>query len=165
MEFSNGVELNGEVYRIVIHIWSITCGTEKLIEHKNFLQSTLFWWLDYVSWWHKSMLFIGSGESFNELNAKVLCLCWKYWKSSEYSWLFLEITRILNHLLAVQLMQWTSVLWHHFWAFEEREKLMNFMNVFRSSYAYAYIRPGGVAYDAYRIITGYANFLTPLQES
>lgn len=38
----NGVELNGEVYKIVIHIWFITCGTEKLIEHKNFLQSTLF---------------------------------------------------------------------------------------------------------------------------
>jgi NADH:ubiquinone oxidoreductase subunit D len=41
MEFSIGVELNGEVYRIAIHIWSTTCGTEKLIEHKNFLQSTL----------------------------------------------------------------------------------------------------------------------------
>lgn len=37
-----GVELNGEVYKIVILIWFITCGTEKLIEHKNFMQSTLF---------------------------------------------------------------------------------------------------------------------------
>jgi hypothetical protein len=42
MEFSDGVELNGEVYRIAIHIWSITCGTEKLIEHKNSYNSTLF---------------------------------------------------------------------------------------------------------------------------
>jgi hypothetical protein len=45
------------------------------------------------------------------------------------------------------------------------EKLMSFMNVFRSSYAYAYIRPGGVAYDADRIASRYAQFLTPLQKS
>jgi hypothetical protein len=39
---TNGVELSGEILRTVILIWSITRGTEKLIEHKNFLQSALF---------------------------------------------------------------------------------------------------------------------------
>ena len=38
----HGIELNGEVIRIVILIWFITRGTEKLIEYKNILQSTLF---------------------------------------------------------------------------------------------------------------------------
>lgn len=36
------VELKGEVFKIVILIWFIACGTEKLLEFKNFLQSTLF---------------------------------------------------------------------------------------------------------------------------
>jgi len=45
------------------------------------------------------------------------------------------------------------------------EKLMNSMSVFRSSYAYAYIRPGGVAYDANWTSSRYMKFLTPLQKS
>ena len=107
--FTNGVELNGEVYKIVILIWSSTCGTEKLIEHKNFLQATLFWCLDYVSWWHKSMLFVSSWKFVNDLSAKALYLISKYWTCTLYSCLFLEITRILNHLLAVQHMLWMLV--------------------------------------------------------
>ena len=131
----NGIELNGEVSNIAIPIWIITCGTEKLIEHKNFLQSAIFWCLDYVSWWHKNMLFSCSRKTLNDFYMKKLSRKWKFWKSSLYTWLFLEITRILNHLLATLLMQWTLGLLLHSWAFEEREKLMNFMNVFRSSYA------------------------------
>lgn len=134
--FTYGVELNGEVFKIVIPIWFITWGTEKLIEHKNFLQSSLFWWLDYVSWWLKNMLFFSCRKFINDFCAKALYHISKYWKSTLYSCLFLEITRILNHLLAVQHMPWMWVLWHLFWAFEEREKLMNFMNVFRCSNAY-----------------------------
>ena len=120
----------------MIHIWFITCGTEKLIEHKNFMQSTIFWCLDYVSWWLKNMLFFSCRKSINDLCAKALYLILKYRKSTIYKSLFLEITRILKHLLAVQPMLWMLVLLHHFWAFEEREKLMNFMNVYRGSYAY-----------------------------
>ena len=110
MGFTNGVELNGEVFKIAILIWFITWGTEKLIEHKNFLQSTLFWWLDHVSWWHKNMLFFSSWKFINDLCAKALSLILKFWKSSLYSRLFLEITRILNHLLAVRHMLWMLVL-------------------------------------------------------
>ena len=127
----DGVELNGEVFRTAIPIWSITRGTEKLIEHKNFLQSTLFWCLDYVSWWLKSMLFFSCRKLITDLSAKALCLILIFRTCSIYSSLFLEITRILNHLLAVQHMLWMLAHWHLFWAFEEREKLMNFMSVFR----------------------------------
>lgn len=127
----NGVELNGEVSKTAIPIWFITWGTEKLIEHKNFLQSTIFWCLDYVSWWLKSMLFFSCRKFINDLCAKALYLTLMFWTCSIYSSLFLEITRILNHLLAVQHMLWMLGLWHLSWAFEEREKLMNFMNVFR----------------------------------
>jgi len=128
--------------KIVIHIWFITCGTEKLIEHKNYLQATLFWCLDYVSWWLKNMLFFSCGKFINDLCAKALCLILKFWASTLYSSLFLEITRILNHLLAVQRMLWMLVLWLLPWAFEEREKLMSFMNVCRCKDAYSIYTTG-----------------------
>lgn len=133
--FTIGIELNGEVFNIVIHIWVVAWGTEKLIEHKNFLQSTILWCLDYVSWWHKNMLFACCRKPVNDLYCKTLFRKWKFSTSTLYSWLFLEITRILNHLLATQRMQWMLVLLHRLWAFEEREKLMNFMNVFRCTNA------------------------------
>ena len=135
--FTNGVELNGEIFKTVILIWSFTCGTEKLIEHKNFLQSTLFWWLDYVSWWHRSMLFFRCRKSVNHLHAKTLYQRLPFWTRTLYTKLYLEITRILNHLLATQHTLWMWVHWHLFWAFEEREKLMSFMSAYRCSYAYS----------------------------
>jgi len=48
-------------------------------------------------------------------------------KSNEYTCLFLEITRILNHLLAILLTVLMLERYHLFWAFEEREKLILFM--------------------------------------
>ena len=63
--------------------------------------------------------------------------------------IFFELTRILNHLLsitthAIDVGAFTPFLW----AFEEREKLMEFYE--RASGARlhaAYIRPGGVSQD------------------
>jgi NADH dehydrogenase (ubiquinone) Fe-S protein 2 len=63
--------------------------------------------------------------------------------------LFLEITRILNHLMAVtthvmDIGAFTPFLW----AFEEREKLIEFYERVSGARIHAnYIRPGGVAYD------------------
>jgi NADH dehydrogenase (ubiquinone) Fe-S protein 2 len=63
--------------------------------------------------------------------------------------LFAEITRILNHLLAVgchamDVGATTPMLW----AFEEREKLMEFYERVSGARLHAaYIRPGGVSQD------------------
>ena len=61
--------------------------------------------------------------------------------------LFLEITRILNHLLAITTHALdVGALTPFLWAFEEREKLMEFYErVSGASMHAAYIRPGGVA--------------------
>ena len=122
----NDLELNGEISKIVIRIWTSSCGTEKLIEHKNYLQASILWCLDYVSWWPKNILFINSWKLINDFCAVLSYLLLRSSTRSLYTYLFLEITRILNHLLAIQRMLWMLVLWRHFWAFEEREKLMEF---------------------------------------
>jgi NADH dehydrogenase (ubiquinone) Fe-S protein 2 len=63
--------------------------------------------------------------------------------------IFLELTRILNHLLsltthALDVGAFTPFLW----AFEEREKLMEFYERVSGARMHAaYIRPGGVSMD------------------
>ena len=63
--------------------------------------------------------------------------------------LFCEITRILNHLLALTTHALdVGALTPFLWAFEEREKLMEFYErVSGSRFHSAYIRPGGVSQD------------------
>merc|ERR1719164_27353 len=63
--------------------------------------------------------------------------------------LFLEITRILNHLLAVGCHAMdVGAMTPFLWAFEEREKLMEFYERVSGARMHsAYIRPGGVHAD------------------
>jgi len=63
--------------------------------------------------------------------------------------LFLEITRILNHLLAVGCHALdVGAMTPFMWAFEEREKLMEFYERVSGARMHAaYIRPGGVSMD------------------
>ena len=63
--------------------------------------------------------------------------------------LFCEITRILNHLLALTTHALdVGALTPFLWGFEEREKLMEFYErVSGSRFHSAYIRPGGVSQD------------------
>jgi len=63
--------------------------------------------------------------------------------------LFGEITRILNHLMAVLTHAMdVGALTPFLWGFEEREKLMEFYERVSGARLHAaYIRPGGVAYD------------------
>jgi NADH dehydrogenase (ubiquinone) Fe-S protein 2 len=63
--------------------------------------------------------------------------------------LFLEITRILNHLLAVGCHAMdVGAMTPFLWAFEEREKLMEFYERVSGARMHAaYIRPGGVSFD------------------
>ena len=63
--------------------------------------------------------------------------------------MFSEITRILNHLLAVTTHALdVGALTPFLWAFEEREKLMEFYERVSGARMHAaYIRPGGVSQD------------------
>ena len=61
----------------------------------------------------------------------------------------LKLTRILNHLLALTTHALdVGALTPFLWAFEEREKLMEFYERVSGARMHAaYIRPGGVAQD------------------
>merc|ERR1712226_921841 len=63
--------------------------------------------------------------------------------------LFAEITRILNHLLAVGCHAMdVGAMTPFFWLFEEREKLMEFYERVSGARLHAaYFRPGGVSLD------------------
>jgi NADH dehydrogenase (ubiquinone) Fe-S protein 2 len=63
--------------------------------------------------------------------------------------LFCEITRILNHLLALTTHALdVGAMTPFFWGFEEREKLMEFYERVSGSRFHAnFIRPGGVSND------------------
>ena len=63
--------------------------------------------------------------------------------------LFAEITRILNHIMAVTTHALdVGALTPFLWMFEEREKLMEFYERVSGARLHAaYVRPGGVALD------------------
>ena len=89
------LELNGEiVYRADPHIGLLHRGTEKLIEYKNYVQALPYFdRLDYVS--------MMAQEHSYCLAIEKLYHC-KIPKRAQYiRVLFAELTRILNHLLAV----------------------------------------------------------------
>ncbi len=137
------LELEGEIIKKADpHIGLLHRGTEKLIEYKTYLQALPYFdRLDYVSMMAQEHCYSLAVE--NLLNLKVPL------RAQYIRVLFLEITRILNHLLAVGCHAMdVGAMTPFLWAFEEREKLMEFYE--RASGARmhaAYIRPGGVAAD------------------
>ncbi len=137
------LELNGEIIeRADPHIGLLHRGTEKLIEYKTFLQSLPYFdRLDYVSMMAQEHAFSLAVETLGSLQvprrAKIIRV------------IFLEITRILNHLLAVGCHAMdVGAMTPFLWAFEEREKLMEFYERVSGARMHAaYIRPGGVSSD------------------
>jgi NADH dehydrogenase I D subunit len=135
------LQLNGEVItKVDPHIGLLHRGTEKLIEYKNYLQALPYFdRLDYVSMMSQEHAFSLAIESLLKcdipLRAKYLRI------------LFCEITRILNHLLALTTHALdVGAMTPFLWAFEEREKLMEFYERVSGARMHAaYIRPGGVA--------------------
>ncbi|WP_265042934.1 NADH-quinone oxidoreductase subunit D [Wolbachia endosymbiont (group A) of Scambus nigricans] len=137
------LEMDGEVIeRADPHIGLLHRGTEKLIEHKTYLQALPYFdRLDYVS----PML----QEHAYSLCVEKLLQCEVPIRAKYLRVLFCELTRILNHLLnvssqALDVGAMTPLLW----LFEEREKILEFYE--RASGARfhaAYIRPGGIAAD------------------
>lgn len=137
------LEMDGEVItRADPHIGLLHRGTEKLIEHKTYLQSVPYFdRLDYVSPMCQEHAFALAVEKL--LGCEVP-------KRAQYiRVLFSELTRILNHTLniatqALDVGATTPLLW----LFEEREKIMVFYEKVSGSRMHAaYFRPGGVSQD------------------
>ena len=87
-------------------------------------------------------------EVFSLAVEKLLCL--EVPERAQYiRVLFSEITRILNHLLAIGCHALDiGAMTPYFWGFEEREKLMEFYERVSGARMHAaYIRPGGVSKD------------------
>jgi NADH dehydrogenase (ubiquinone) Fe-S protein 2 len=139
------LELNGEyIIKADPHIGLLHRGTEKLLEYKNYLQGLPYFdRLDYVS--------MMAQEYGYTLAIEKLLGIYNYIpkRASYIRVLFLELTRILNHLLAVTTHALdVGALTPSLWAFEEREKIMEFYERVSGARMHAaYIRPGGVAFD------------------
>ena len=137
------LEMDGEVVeRTDPHIGLLHRGTEKLIEHKTYMQAIPYFdRLDYVSPMCQEHAFVLSAEKL--LNIKVPR------RALFIRVLFDEITRVLNHSLQIaaqglDLGATTPFLW----LFEEREKLMGFYEQVSGSRLHAaYYRVGGVHQD------------------
>jgi NADH dehydrogenase (ubiquinone) Fe-S protein 2 len=137
------LELDGEVIkRADPHIGLLHRGTEKLIEHKTYLQALPYFdRLDYVSMMAQEHAYCLAVEKL--LNVQ-LPLRAQYIRT-----LFSELTRIMNHTLAVSchaldVGATTPLLW----IFEEREKLFEFYERVSGARMHAaYFRPGGVSQD------------------
>jgi NADH dehydrogenase (ubiquinone) Fe-S protein 2 len=137
------LELNGEVVeRGDPHVGLLHRGTEKLIEYKTYTQALPYFdRLDYVS--------MMAQEHTYSLAVEKLLNCDVPVRAQYIRVLFCEITRILNHLLAIGCHSLdVGAMTPFFWAFEEREKLMEFYERVSGARLHsAYIRPGGVAQD------------------
>ena len=137
------LELNGEVVeRSIPHIGLLHRGTEKLIEYKTYVQGLPYFdRLDYVS--------MMVNEHAYCLAIEKLLGCSIPLRAQYIRVLFSEITRILNHLLAIcchamDVGALTPILW----GFEEREKLMEFYERVSGARMHAaYFRPGGISQD------------------
>ena len=137
------LELNGEVVKKAdAHIGLLHRGTEKLIEHKTFLQALPYFdRLDYVSMMSQEHCYSLAIEKL--IKSKIP-------KRAQYiRVIFSEITRILNHLMSLTTHALdVGALTPFLWAFEEREKLMEFYERVSGARMHAaYIRPGGVHSD------------------
>ena len=137
------LELDGEIVeRAEPHIGLLHRGTEKLIEYKTYLQALPYFdRLDYVSMMAQEHTYSLAFEELIDVAVPI---------RAQYSRvLFLEITRILNHLLAVGCHAMdVGAMTPFLWAFEEREKLMEFYERVSGARMHsAYIRPGGVTQD------------------
>lgn len=162
------LELNGEVIeKADPHIGLLHRGTEKLIEHKTYLQALPYFdRLDYVSMMCQEH---GYSLAVEKLLGVEVPLRAQYIRV-----LFSELTRLLNHLLAVTTHALdVGALTPFLWGFEEREKLMEFYERVSGARMHAaYVRPGGVAQDlpagfledVYRFICQFPNRLKEMEE-
>ena len=116
------VQLNGElVERADSHVGYLHRGTEKLIEHRTYLKSLPYFdRLDYMAMMTQEHSFCVAIESLmGTISHTALYV--------QIRVLFDELTRILNHLLALSTHSLdVGNMAPVFWSFEERERLMEF---------------------------------------
>ncbi|XP_062523301.1 NADH dehydrogenase [ubiquinone] iron-sulfur protein 2, mitochondrial-like isoform X2 [Corticium candelabrum] len=113
-------ELSGEVVqRCDPHIGLLHCGTEKLIEYKTYMQALPYFdRLDYVSMMCNEQAFSLAVERLLNIDIPV--------RAKFIQVLFAEITRLLNHIMAVTTHALdVGAMTPFFWMFEEREKGLN----------------------------------------
>jgi NADH-quinone oxidoreductase subunit D len=137
------LELEGEVVeRVDPHIGLLHRGTEKLIEHKTYMQAIPYFdRLDYVAPMNQEHAFCMAIEKLMDIKVPR--------RAQFIRVLYSEIGRILSHLLNIttQAMD-VGALTPPVWGFEEREKLMIFYERASGSRMHAaYFRVGGVRQD------------------
>jgi len=137
------LELEGEIVeRVDPHIGLLHRGTEKLMEHKTYLQALPYFdRLDYVAPMNQEHAYCLAIEKMAGIDVP---------RRAEFiRVIFSEIGRILSHMLNVttQAMD-VGAMTPPVWGFEEREKLMVFYERASGSRMHAaYFRPGGVHQD------------------
>lgn len=137
------LEMDGEVIeRADPHIGLLHRGTEKLAEHKTFVQAMPYMdRLDYVSMMCNEHAYVLATEKLLGVEVPL--------RAQYIRVMFDEITRILNHLLwigahALDVGAMTMFLY----AFREREDLMDMYEAATGARLHAaYYRPGGVYRD------------------
>jgi NADH-quinone oxidoreductase subunit D len=137
------MELDGEIVtRIDPHIGLLHRGTEKLIEHKTYLQALPYFdRLDYVAPMNQEHAFSLAVERLLGIEVPR--------RAQFIRVLFCEIGRLLNHLLQITTQALdVGALTPPLWGFEEREKLMIFYERASGARLHAnYFRTGGVHQD------------------
>ena len=116
------VQLNGElVERVDSHVGYLHRGTEKLIEDRTYLKSLPYFdRLDYMAMMTQEHAFCLAIESLTGTVSHTSLYV-------QIRVLFDELTRILNHLLALSTHSLdVGNMAPVFWSFEERERLMEF---------------------------------------
>ncbi|KAM3590009.1 uncharacterized protein V6R79_001848 [Siganus canaliculatus] len=137
------LELSGEsVKKCDPHIGLLHRGTEKLIEYKTYLQALPYFdRLDYVSMMCNEQAYSLAVEKLLNIQAPP--------RAEWIRVLYGEMTRILNHIMAITTHALDiGAMTPFFWMFEEREKMFEFYERVSGARMHAaYVRPGGVHQD------------------
>ncbi|WP_438731445.1 NADH-quinone oxidoreductase subunit D [Parasphingorhabdus sp. DH2-15] len=150
------MELDGEIIeRVDPHVGLLHRGTEKLIEHKTYLQALPYFdRLDYCSPLAQEYSYVLAIEKLLDLEVPE--------RAQYLRVLFAELTRICNHMLNIgaHVMD-VGAMTPNIWVFEIREQCLEFFE--RASGARmhsAWFRPGGVHQDVpLKLLTDIADFL------
>lgn len=137
------LEMRGEVVeRADPHIGLLHRGTEKLIEHKTYMQAVPYFdRLDYVAPMNQEHAFALAVEKLLKIKAPP--------RAQYIRVLFAELGRVINHILNITTYALdVGAITPSLWGFEERERGMEFYERVCGARLHAnYFRPGGVHQD------------------
>ncbi len=150
------MELDGEIIeRIDPHVGLLHRGTEKLIEHKTYLQALPYFdRLDYCSPLAMEHSYVLAIEKLLNIEVPI--------RAQYLRVLFAELTRICNHMLNLgsHVMD-VGAMTPNLWLFEVREDCLNFFERAAGARMHmAWFRPGGVHQDVpLKLLTDIADWL------